>query len=208
MLQVAGLARSTFFYHQARFLSPDRREALNAAVTDIFTTNHARYGHRRIHTELPNTGWTVAKKTLLQLTRSLGLACKVKRSNRYNAYQGVTGFHCAESAEPRVQCHRPEPEMGDGRDRIQRRGAETLPLTSHGSLRSANHLPHHRHVPNLDLTNASLREGPDLLRTRSVPTRSFRTKDSKTGTLPGSLSSRAPERSNPCLARATAATTR
>ncbi|WP_353579773.1 DDE-type integrase/transposase/recombinase [Arthrobacter sp. M2012083] len=62
--------------------------------------------------------------------------------------------------------------------------------------------------PNLDLTNTSLREGPDLLGTRSVPTRSFRTKDSKTGTIPGSLSSRAPERSNPCLARATATTTR
>ena len=91
LLQIAGVARSTFFYHQARLQGPDPQEALKAAITDIFTTNHARYGHRRIHTELLNTGWTVAKKTVLKLMRSLGLTCKVRRRKRYNSYQGEQG---------------------------------------------------------------------------------------------------------------------
>lgn len=91
LLQVAGLARSTFFYHQARLQASDPQEALKAALTGIFTTNHARYGHRRIHIELLKQGWTVAKKTVLKLMRSLGLVCKVRRRKRYNSYQGEQG---------------------------------------------------------------------------------------------------------------------
>ena len=91
LLQVAGLARSTFFYHQARLQAPDPQAALKAALTGIFTTNRARYGHRRIHIELLKQGWTVAKKTVLKLMRSLGLVCKVRRKKRYNSYQGEQG---------------------------------------------------------------------------------------------------------------------
>lgn len=91
LLQVAGLARSTFFYHQARLQAPDPQEALKAALTRIFTMNHGRYGHRRIHIELLKQGWTVAKKTVLKLMRSLGLVCKVRRKKRYNSYQGEQG---------------------------------------------------------------------------------------------------------------------
>jgi putative transposase len=91
LLQVSGLARSTFFYHQSRLQAPDAQEALKTAVTEIFTTNHGRYGHRRIHTELLKQGWMLAKKTVLKLMRTLGLACKVRRRKRYNSYQGEQG---------------------------------------------------------------------------------------------------------------------
>ncbi|WP_205754770.1 IS3 family transposase [Pseudarthrobacter sp. NamE5] len=91
LLLVSGLARSTFFYQQARLRSPDPKEAFKAAVTEIFTTNHGRYGHRRIHSELIRQGWAVAKKTVLKLMRSLQLFCKVRRRKRYNSYQGGQG---------------------------------------------------------------------------------------------------------------------
>ncbi|WCI09892.1 IS3 family transposase [Arthrobacter sp. OVS8] len=57
----------------------------------MFTTNHGRYGHRRIHSKLTRQGWAVAKKTVLQLMRGLGLACKVRRRKRYSSYQGQQG---------------------------------------------------------------------------------------------------------------------
>jgi putative transposase len=60
LLNVAGLAWSTFFYYQARFLLPDPQEDLKTAVTEIFEKNHGRYGHRRIHSELIKQGWTIA----------------------------------------------------------------------------------------------------------------------------------------------------
>jgi putative transposase len=88
LLQVAGLARSTFFYHQARLQAPDPQEALKAAVTEIFRKNQGRYGYRRIHTELAKQGWAVAKKTVLKLMRTLGLVCQVRRKKRYNSYRG------------------------------------------------------------------------------------------------------------------------
>jgi putative transposase len=91
LLDVAGLARSTFFYHQARLQAPDPQETLKTAVTEIFEKNHGRYGHRRIHTELLKHGWAVAKKTVLQLMRALGLVCKVRRKKRYTSYQGEQG---------------------------------------------------------------------------------------------------------------------
>ena len=90
-MDVAGLARSTFFYHQPRLQAPDPKEKLKAAVTEIFETNHGRYGHRRVHTELLKHGWTVAKKTVLKLMQALGLACRVRRRKRYNSYQGEQG---------------------------------------------------------------------------------------------------------------------
>jgi putative transposase len=91
LLSVAGLARSTFFYHQARLQRPDSRAELKAAITEVFTTNHARYGHRRVHCELVKAGWRVAKKTVLTLMRRLGLVCPSRRRRRYNSYQGEVG---------------------------------------------------------------------------------------------------------------------
>jgi putative transposase len=76
LLEVTGLARSTFFYHQARLRIPDPRQQLKTAITEIFTANHGRYGHRRIHTVLTRQGWTVAKKTVRK---------------RYISYRGEQG---------------------------------------------------------------------------------------------------------------------
>ena len=92
LLDVAGLPRSTFFYHQARLLGPDPQADLKAAITSIFTKSHARYGHRRVHSELVKQGWTIAKKTVLKLMRLLRLVCKVRQKKRYNSYQGEQGI--------------------------------------------------------------------------------------------------------------------
>lgn len=91
LLDAAGLARSTFFYHQARLAAPDPQAELKAVVTEVFTTNHGRYGHRRVHGELTKAGWQIAKKTVLKLMRELGLVCRVRRRRRYTSYQGQVG---------------------------------------------------------------------------------------------------------------------
>ena len=91
LLEVAGLARSTFFYHQARLHNPDPHADLKAAITAIFEGNHGRYGHRRIHRVLINTGYQVVKKTVLKLIRALGLVCRVRRRKKYSSYRGEVG---------------------------------------------------------------------------------------------------------------------
>lgn len=91
LLEVAGLARSTFFYHQARFDRPDPQAELKAVIDEVFRAAHGRYGHRRVHAVLTARGWRVAKKTVLGLMRELGLFCRVRRRRRYNSYLGEGG---------------------------------------------------------------------------------------------------------------------
>ena len=91
LLQIAGLARSTFFYHQARLDMADPQAELKAAIVAVFEQAQRRYGHRRIHAALVAKGWQVAKKTVLKLMRRLGLECPVRRKKPYRSYQGEVG---------------------------------------------------------------------------------------------------------------------
>ena len=91
LLDVAGLARSTFFYHQARLDRDDPHTDLKHAVTEAFAQAHGRYGHRRVHTILLRQGWQVAKKTVLTLMRALGLVCKIRRRRPYLSWKGEVG---------------------------------------------------------------------------------------------------------------------
>lgn len=91
LLEAAGLARSTYFYHQARLDRPDPQSTLKAAITEAFEQARGRYGHRRIHTVLTRRGWQVAKKTVLKLMNALGLVCKIRRARKYRSWSGQTG---------------------------------------------------------------------------------------------------------------------
>jgi putative transposase len=91
LLTAAGLARSTFFYHQARLADPDRHEALKAEIRRLFELHYGRYGHRKIRDELRAAGWVVTKKTVLKLMRQLGLRCTIRRKKRYNSFKGEVG---------------------------------------------------------------------------------------------------------------------
>jgi putative transposase len=90
LLAAAGLARSTFFYHQARLKRPDPQAELKEAITATFEDNRRR-GHRVVHRELRKAGWQVAKKTVLKLMRELNLVCLIRRRRRYVSYQGLVG---------------------------------------------------------------------------------------------------------------------
>jgi len=91
LLEIAGLARSTFYYHQAKPEAPDPRADLKTAIIEAFAAAHGRYGHRRIHVVLTGQGFVVAKKTVLSLMRELALICRVRRRRRYNSFKGEVG---------------------------------------------------------------------------------------------------------------------
>jgi len=91
LLGIAGLARSTYFYHQAKREAPDPLAGLKTAIREAFEAAHGRYGHRRVHAVLIGKGWRVAKKTVLALMRELALICRVRRRRRYNSFKGEVG---------------------------------------------------------------------------------------------------------------------
>ena len=158
LLQVAGLARSTFFYHQARLQVPDPQEALKAAVTEIFEKNHGRYGHRRVYTELVKQGWTVAKKTVLKLMRSLQLVCKVRRKKRCNSYRGEQGRVAQNLLNREFDADAPNQKWVTDVTEFSVDGRK-LYLSPVMDLFDRQIISYSVGIsPNLELTNASLRE--------------------------------------------------
>ena len=169
LLQVAGLARSTFFYHQAHLQAPDPKAELKAAITGIFTTNHARYGHRRIHSELLKKGWTVAKKTVLKLMRALGLDCKVRRRKRYNSYQGEQGTAAPNLLNREFNATAPNQKWVTDVTEFSV-GDQKLYLSPVMDLFDRQIISHTMGTsPNLDLTNTSLREALTCLEPGQQP---------------------------------------
>lgn len=91
LLEIAGLARSTFFYHQARLARPDPQAGLKAAIREVFVQACGRYGHRRVRQQLMHRGWRVSRTTVRRLMRHLGLVCVIRR-RRYVSYRGEVGM--------------------------------------------------------------------------------------------------------------------
>lgn len=91
MLQIADLARSTFYDHRRRLSRPDTKTDIKQAIRAAFEAANSAYGHRRILAVLLRQGWRVSKKTVLKLMRELGLQCPVRRRKRYNSFRGEVG---------------------------------------------------------------------------------------------------------------------
>lgn len=96
LLDTAGLARSTFFYHQQRLNVPDKHIDLKEAIVEVFTQTNHRYGYRRIHTQLRQDGWNINHKLVYKLMDKLGLKSKVRAKKKYNSYKGTVS-HIAEN---------------------------------------------------------------------------------------------------------------
>ena len=90
MLQLSGLARSTFYYY-LKEQNTDKYEKEKQEILDIFNTNKGRYGYRRILMALRNNGYSINHKTVLKLMKILGLKGKQRKNDKYHSYKGEVG---------------------------------------------------------------------------------------------------------------------
>ena len=90
MLQLSGLARSTFYYY-LKHQNTDKYECEKQEIVNIFNANKGRYGYRRVLTVLRRKGYTINHKTVLKLMSSLGLKGKQRKSDKYHSYKGEVG---------------------------------------------------------------------------------------------------------------------
>ena len=90
MLQLSGLARSTFYYY-LKEQNTDKYEKEKQEILDIFNANKGRYGYRRILMVLRNNGYSINHKTVLKLMNSLGLKGKQRKNDKYHSYKGEVG---------------------------------------------------------------------------------------------------------------------
>ncbi len=82
------MARSTYFYHQARLNQPDKYAQLKEAIIKVFTDAKHRYGYRRVLAQLRKQGWQVNHKLVFKLMNQMGLKSKARPRRKYNSYKG------------------------------------------------------------------------------------------------------------------------
>ena len=90
VLEIAQLAKSTFYYHLKRQEKADKYAEAKVEIAEIFHENKGRYGYRRITDELHNRGIPLNHKTVQRLMKELGLICRV-RMKKYRSYKGEKG---------------------------------------------------------------------------------------------------------------------
>jgi transposase InsO family protein len=91
LIEISGLARSTYYYHAKRNIAPDKYSEIKKQITDIYHENRGRYGYRRITMELRNREHLINHKTVQRLLKELGLFCRV-RLKKYRSYKGEVGI--------------------------------------------------------------------------------------------------------------------
>ena len=90
MLNLSGLARSTFYYYLKNQVE-EKHKAHKAEIQSIYTAHKGRYGYRRITSELHNKGYRINHKTVMKLMKQLGIRGKQRKSEQYHSYRGTVG---------------------------------------------------------------------------------------------------------------------
>ena len=91
LLEVARLARSTYYYHLKQLDKPEKNQGLKAEIQSIYREHKGNYGYRRVTLELRNRGFVVNHKKVQRLMKVLGLAARIRRKRKYSFYQGEIG---------------------------------------------------------------------------------------------------------------------
>jgi putative transposase len=90
LLKVAGIARSTFYYHQKASHTEDKHSHTKATIQDIYNRHKGRYGYRRITATMRQMGVTINHKAVQRLMAQLQLKSLVRRK-KYRSYRGEIG---------------------------------------------------------------------------------------------------------------------
>lgn len=90
MLQLSGIARSTYYYYLKHPIT-DKYEREKQAIVEIFNKNKGRYGYRRVLVALRNRGYALNHKTVLKLMNNLELKGKQRKNGAYHSYKGEVG---------------------------------------------------------------------------------------------------------------------
>lgn len=90
LLQVANLARSTFYYQLDVLSGGDKHVQLKQLIRDVFERHRGRYGYRRVTAAIRHLGQRVNHKTVQRLMGELGIKSLV-RPKKYRSFKGEVG---------------------------------------------------------------------------------------------------------------------
>jgi putative transposase len=87
LLDVAALARSTFYYQRRALEAVDKHEDLRAEIQAVYDRHRGRYGYRRVAVALRNQGHAANHKTVQRLMAEMQLKAKI-RVKRFQWFEG------------------------------------------------------------------------------------------------------------------------
>jgi len=90
LLQVAGIARSTYYYYIKQSKVADKYVTVKAAISQLSVKHKGRYGYRRMLYALRKMNYMINHKTVLRLMNELGLK-SIVRIKKYKSYKGEQG---------------------------------------------------------------------------------------------------------------------
>ena len=90
LLEMDGMARSTFYYNLSAIRKGDPDEALKERIRELYHKHKGRYGYRRITLCLQSEGLTINHKKVERIMKELGLKAVV-RVVKYRSYKGEIG---------------------------------------------------------------------------------------------------------------------
>lgn len=94
LLQVAGLARSTFYYHCQVTQCADQQSAMEASIRAVYDEHKGRYGYRRITAALCNSmAEPVNHKCVQRLMQKMGLRALIRAKKRSLHVSGLSDVH-------------------------------------------------------------------------------------------------------------------
>ena len=88
LLQKLQLSRSSYYYQEKAIKQEDKYKHLRGKIIRLFGENKSRYGYRRIHALLKREDIVVSEKVVRRIMKEEQLIVKIKRTRKYNSYQG------------------------------------------------------------------------------------------------------------------------
>ncbi len=94
LLQIAGLARSTFYYQCQAIARADQHEDMKASIRGVYDKHKGRYGYRRITATLRKSmAQPVNHKCVQRLMQKMGLRALIRAKKRSREVLGVSDVH-------------------------------------------------------------------------------------------------------------------
>ena len=91
LLQVAGLARSTFYYQYQASLRADQQSAMQTKIRAVYDEHKGRYGYRRITAALCSSMTEpVNHKCVQRLMQKMGLRALIRAKKRSRHVPGTS----------------------------------------------------------------------------------------------------------------------
>ncbi|AJD71870.1 transposase [Streptococcus pneumoniae] len=107
LLEIARLARSTYYYQLKQLDGVDKDKEIKTEIQTIYNEHKGNYGYRRIHLELRNRGFVVNHKKVQRLMRILGLTARIRCKRKYSSYQGEIGKKAENLIQRQFEASRP-----------------------------------------------------------------------------------------------------